>query len=776
MRVHELAKALNLSSKDLLVHLKALKISAKAATTTLDADTVNRVRKALSSRLVSKKSASTKTPAIASRLAAPLKKQPAKAQSAVLKASVSKPSPVKPVLPLSRSVTSKATTPAKAPIAAMPKYPVGRKVAAAPQSAAVASAPPAPIVKSQPPKTAPVTVPAAQKEKASGVAESKPVVTESTAAVAELPSVAPVKRLDIKYPITVKDLADKIGIKPADVIRYLMQQGIFASIVQALNEPIVTKVAAAFSCEIIPQPTLEEELLRLVQPDPAKLVSRAPVVTFMGHVDHGKTSLLDAIREAKVAQKEAGGITQHIGAYEVSLEKGQVTFLDTPGHEAFSALRARGANVTDVVVLVVAADDGVMPQTVEAIDHAKAADVPIVVAINKVDKPEADLQKVKQQLTQYGLIAEDWGGKNIMVSVSAKTREGIDTLLEMLLLEAELLELKADPTTAAQGVVVEAKQTKDRGPVATLLIQQGTLRIGNTVVVGHLVGRVRALANDRGHLLKEAGPAKPVEVLGLPEVPTAGDTFIVVSDEKLARQLAEKRKEQRAQRMIAPPKRITLDELHQRITEGKLKDLRLIVKADVQGSLEAIIQSLQKLDTEKEEIQFRILHTGVGDINESDITLAAASDAIVIGFHVGIDPKVQVLAAKEGVDVRIYQIIYELVNAIRAAIEGMLEPLIEETFLGRAEVRKLFQVSKVGIIAGCMVVKGSIRRDATLRLIRGRDRLYEGKVGSLKRAKDDVREVQEGMECGISVEGNINLQIGDLFEVWELKKIARKLG
>ncbi|MBI3009768.1 MAG: translation initiation factor IF-2 [Candidatus Omnitrophica bacterium] len=747
MRVHELAKALNLSSKDLLVHLKALKISAKAATTTLDADTVNRVRKALSSRLVSKKSASTKTPAIASRLAAPLKKQPAKAQSAVLKASVSKPSPVKPVLPLSRSVTSKATTPAKAPIAAMPKYPVGRKVAAAPQSAAVASAPPAPIVKSQPPKTAPVTVPAAQKEKASGVAESRPVVTESTTAVAELPSVAPVKRLDIKYPITVKDLADKIGIKPADVIRYLMQQGIFASIVQALNEPIVTKVAAAFSCEIIPQPTLEEELLRLVQPDPAKLVSRAPVVTFMGHVDHGKTSLLDAIREAKVAQKEAGGITQHIGAYEVSLEKGQVTFLDTPGHEAFSALRARGANVTDVVVLVVAADDGVMPQTVEAIDHAKAADVPIVVAINKVDKPEADLQKVKQQLTQYGLIAEDWGGKNIMV-----------------------------PTTAAQGVVVEAKQTKDRGPVATLLIQQGTLRIGNTVVVGHLVGRVRALANDRGHLLKEAGPAKPVEVLGLPEVPTAGDTFIVVSDEKLARQLAEKRKEQRAQRMIAPPKRITLDELHQRITEGKLKDLRLIVKADVQGSLEAIIQSLQKLDTEKEEIQFRILHTGVGDINESDITLAAASDAIVIGFHVGIDPKVQVLAAKEGVDVRIYQIIYELVNAIRAAIEGMLEPLIEETFLGRAEVRKLFQVSKVGIIAGCMVVKGSIRRDATLRLIRGRDRLYEGKVGSLKRAKDDVREVQEGMECGISVEGNINLQIGDLFEAWELKKIARKLG
>ena len=460
----------------------------------------------------------------------------------------------------------------------------------------------------------------------------------------------------------------------------------------------------------------------------------------------------------------------------MQLEKGHVTFLDTPGHEAFSALRARGANVTDIVVLVVAADDGVMPQTIEAIDHAKAAGVTIIVAINKMDKPEANPQKVKQQLTQYELIAEDWGGKTIMVPVSARSRQGIDALLEMLLLEAEVLELKADPTTPAQGAVIEAKQTKDRGPVVTVLVQQGTLRIGETVVIGPLVGRVRAMSDALGHRIKEAGPAKPVEILGLPEVPKAGDRFLVVTDEKLARTLVEQRQEQRAQRAITHPNRITLEDLHTRIAEGKLKELRLILKADVQGSLEAIVQSLQKIDTEKEGVQFKLLHVGVGDINESDTILAAASDAIVVGFHVGIEPKVQVLAAAEGVDVHIYQIIYELVAAIKAAIEGLLEPTIEETFLGRAEVRKLFQVSKFGMVAGCMVTKGMIRRDCTVRVIRGRDRVFEGKLANLKRVKDDAREVQEGLECGISIEGNADWQVGDLIEAWELKKVARKLA
>ncbi|MBI3325073.1 MAG: translation initiation factor IF-2, partial [Candidatus Omnitrophica bacterium] len=473
------------------------------------------------------------------------------------------------------------------------------------------------------------------------------------------------------------------------------------------------------------------------------------------------------------AEGEAGGITQHIGAYEVTLPKGRVTLLDTPGHEAFTALRARGANVTDVVVLVVAADDGVMPQTLEAIDHAKAAGVPIVVAINKVDRPEANPEKIKQQLAERDLMAEDWGGKTIMVPVSAKTRQGIDSLLEMLLLEAELLELRADPTKPAQGTVIEARQSKDRGPTATLLVQQGTLRVGDFVVAGPFAGRVRAMADDRGHRVKDAQPSSPVEVLGLPGVPKAGDRFMVVTDEKLARQLVDTRREQAGERTTTLPKRVTLDDLHRLIAAGALKELKLIVKADVQGSLEAISQSLTKIDTQ--EVKLHLLHVGVGDISESDVMLAAASDAVVIGFHVGVDPRVQVEAITQGVDIRIFQIIYELVNAIKAAIEGLLEPKTEEVFLGRAQVRRLFQISKIGIVAGCVVVKGSIRRDAVIRVIRGSQRLVETKISSLKRVKDDVREIQEGLECGIALEGNTDLQPGDVVEAWELKKIARKL-
>ena len=506
------------------------------------------------------------------------------------------------------------------------------------------------------------------------------------------------------------------------------------------------------------------------------MVLRAPVVTFMGHVDHGKTSLLDAIRKSKLTEKESGGITQHIGAYEVLLPKGRVVFLDTPGHEAFSALRSRGANVTDVVVLVVAANDGVMPQTVEALAHARAADVPIVVAINKSDLPDANPQRVRQQLAQHQLLAEDWGGKTIMVPVSAKTGEGIDQLLELLLLEAELLELKADPTMPASGTVLEAQKTADRGPVAHVLIQQGTLRVGDTVVTGAMAGRVRAMINDRGHRVKEAGPATPVEILGLPDIANAGDQVLVVGDERLAKQLAEQRRERQVHRTAGHPPRVTLEQLHERIAEGKLKDLCLILKADVQGSLEAIEQSLQKLDVEKEEVAIRILHRGVGDINESDVILATASDAVVLGFHVGIGPEVQVLAANEGVDVHIYSIIYDLVNAITGAIEGLLEPVIEETFLGRAEVRKLFQISKLGAVAGCMVVKGTIRRDGVARVVRGKERIHEGKFASLKRHKDDAREVQEGQECGIAVDGSTDVQVGDLIEAWEQRKVARRLG
>jgi len=563
-------------------------------------------------------------------------------------------------------------------------------------------------------------------------------------------------------------------VKSSDLIKHLIGKGVFAALTQMLSQDIASQVAKEFGFELAPQPTLEERLIEELAPDPAKLTLRAPVVTFMGHVDHGKTSLLDAIRQSKIVEREAGSITQHIGAYEVVLEKGRVTLLDTPGHEAFTALRARGANVTDAVVLVVAADDGVMPQTVEAIDHARAAEVPIVVAINKIDKPGANPEKVKQQLAQHDLLAEDWGGKTIMVPVSAKTRQGIDQLLEMLLLEAELLELKADPTKPAQGTVIEARQSKDRGPIATLLVQQGTLRLGDLVVVGALAGRVRAMANDRGHRVKEAGPAAPVEVLGLPDVPKAGDRFLVLPDEKSARQLVEARQDQASRRLAMPPKRVTLDDLHQRIASGALKELKLIVKADVQGWLEAISQSLTKLPTA--EVKMTLLHLGVGDISESDVMLAAASDAVIIGFHVGVEPVVQVEAVTQGVDIRIFQIIYELVGEITAAIEGLLEPKTEEAFLGRAEIKKLFQISKTGIVAGCVVTKGTIRRDALIRVIRGKERLVDTKIAGLKRVKDDVREVQEGVECGISLEGSVDIQPGDLIEAWEIKKIARKLA
>ncbi len=766
MRVSELAKALKLESKDLLVQLKKLRITATSHASTLDADAVNRARKALTpaKRTPPKPIAKVKTAV----------KTAAKAAPAVVKKAATAGVPLKPEARTTAAPTAPALRPA-APTAAprpsvapvspkpliAPSRPAGTTVMMPPKPSA-----PAPVAPPAPPKQAPVQ-------------KAAPIVAKATPVAVEAPPVpaGPPKQLEVRFPITVKDLADQMGIKATDLIKHLLTQGVFASMVQQLDEATVTKFAPAFHCEVLPQPTLEEQLMERVKPDPKHLVPRAPVVTFMGHVDHGKTSLLDAIRQAKVAEGEAGGITQHIGSYEVTLPKGRVTFLDTPGHEAFSALRARGANATDIVVLVVAATDGVMPQTVEAIDHAKAAEVPIVVAINKSDLPDANPQKVKQQLTQYGLVAEDWGGKTIMVEVSAKTRQGIDRLLEMLLLEAEVLELTADPMIPATGIVIEAKKTSDRGAVATLLIQHGTLRVGDPLVAGAVFGRVRAMIDDRGHRIKEAGPAKPIEILGLPEVPKAGDRFLIVYDERDAKRLVEQRREHRQQAAVIHPKRITLEELHTRIKEGKLKDLRLILKADVQGSLEAIVASLMKLDTERDEVQFRILHSGVGDINESDIILAAASDALVMGFHVGIDPQVQVLAVAEGVDVHIYQIIYELINQIRSAIEGLLEPSLEETFVGRAEVRKLFQVSKIGTVAGCMVTKGIVRRDAVFRVIRGKERVFDGKVQNLKRLKDDAREVQEGVECGISLEGFVGgLQVGDLIEAWDVKKVARRLA
>ncbi|MBU1913510.1 MAG: translation initiation factor IF-2 [Candidatus Omnitrophica bacterium] len=583
------------------------------------------------------------------------------------------------------------------------------------------------------------------------------------------------KVLKIGFPVVVKDLASKLGIKPADLIKKLLDKKVLITINQALNEDVACSICSDFGYLLEKPPTFEEAFLAdLDKPDDfKKLKPRAPIVTFMGHVDHGKTSLLDTIRKTKVADKEAGGITQHIGAYEVVLPKGNVTFLDTPGHAAFTAMRARGANVTDIVVLVVAADDGIMPQTIEAIDHARAAGVTIVVAVNKIDKQNINLDKVKKQLAEYNLTPEEWGGKTITVGVSAKTGQGIDSLLEMLLLEAELLELKANPEKPATGIVIEAELSKGKGPIATVLVSNGTLKIGDMVMVGINYGKIKAMLDDKGRRVLEAGPAKPVEILGLSGVPQAGEKFYVIADEKKVRDIVTTRQMDAENKKLAgKTSKITLEELYNKVKVGEVKELKIVIKADVQGSLEAIKDSLEKLSTE--EVKLLVIHSQVGDINESDVMLASASNAIIIGFHVNATNEAKALAKQEEVEIRIYSIIYETVNEIQAAMEGMLEPVIEETFLGRAEVRQVFNVSKAGVVAGCFISKGRIPRDAICKLIREKEILFKGKMNSLKHFKDDLKEAKEGFECGISL-GFKDIQKGDLIEAIEIRKVARRL-
>ncbi len=493
----------------------------------------------------------------------------------------------------------------------------------------------------------------------------------------------------------------------------------------------------------------------------------------MGHVDHGKTSLLDLIRKSKITETEHGGITQHIGAYKVVLDKGEITFLDTPGHEAFTAMRIRGANITDIVVLVIAADEGVMPQTIEAIDHSKAADVPIVVALNKIDKPQADLDRVKKQLSDLGLTPEDWGGKTVTVSVSAKTAEGIDTLLEMMLLEAEMLELKANYDKEASGVIVDAKLTKGKGSLATVVIQNGSLHQGDIIIAGTYFGRVKAMLDDHGRPMQIAGPSTPVEILGLSGVPRAGEQFYAIDDEKKAREICLQRQELEKQKQMQYTPRISLEDLYSKIKEGQIKELKIILKADVQGSLEALRDSLQKLPTE--EVKLNVIHSGIGTINNSDVVLAVASDAVIVGFHVDIAPQAKEQAEKEGVDIHLYRIIYDAINEITSALEGLLEPKIKKRFLGQIEVRQVFKLSKSGIVAGCFVKKGEINRNANVDLIRNGQKIYEGKISSLKRFKDDVREVQEGFECGITLSNHDDIKTEDIIEAFEIEKITRKL-
>jgi translation initiation factor IF-2 len=587
------------------------------------------------------------------------------------------------------------------------------------------------------------------------------------------------KIIKLSSGLTVKELAELIGQRPSDLIRKLMEMGQMLTMNQPVNLDAAVLLAESVGVKVEVSSDKEGEALLEEAGEEATeqeaLDPRPPVVTIMGHVDHGKTSLLDAIRETKVTEQEAGGITQHIGAYVVQTNGKRITFLDTPGHEAFTAMRARGAKITDIVILVVAADDGVMPQTVEAISHATAANVPIIVAINKIDKPGSNIDRVKHALAEHSLIPEAWGGQTIFVEVSAKQKLGLDTLLEMILLQAEVLELRANPSRMAKGAVVEARLERGRGPVATVLVQSGTLRIGDAFVVGTFSGRVRALVSDTGAKVLEAGPSVPVEVNGLPGVPAAGDQFVVVADERVAREVAEDRlQKQRTTELAAGSGRVTLDDLYARIKEGDVKELPLVIKSDVQGSAEALSDAVQKLSTAA--VKLRVIHSGVGGITETDVLLASASRAIIIGFNIRPEPKAAALAEREGVDIRLYTIIYDAIADIRAAMEGLLEPTLKERVLGRAEVRQVFTIPKAGTIAGSYVVDGTISRASEgVRIIRDHVVVYEGKLGSLRRFKDDVREVQQGYECGIGVENFSDVKPNDILEVYTVDKVAAKL-
>ncbi|MFA6357587.1 MAG: translation initiation factor IF-2 [Candidatus Omnitrophota bacterium] len=614
--------------------------------------------------------------------------------------------------------------------------------------------------------------------------EDKPVVLAkgSQAAVLQPEIVLPVvpivlsgKEIELELPITVKDLAIKLQEKSSVLIKNLMGMGVMLGINQILDEAALNKVCLKYNLRVKKAPGVEEIALEEHKKIDTfeKLKNRSPIVTFMGHVDHGKTSLLDAIRKTKVTEGEHGGITQHIGAYRVSFAQGEITFLDTPGHEAFTAMRARGARITDIVVLVVAADDGIMPQTQEAIDHARAAGVTIIVAINKIDKTGVNIDTVKKQLSQAGLAAEDWGGKTITVPVSAKTGQGIDVLLEMILLQAEMLELKANPDRLARGVVIESRMAKGRGPVSTLLVQNGTLTLNQNIIVGNLYGKIRAMFNDLGQGVTSVGPATPVEVLGINGISNVGEQFFVIEDEKQAKNLIQARVEKDKQQQIKEVKRVSLEELHAQIAAGEIKELKLIIKADVQGSLEAIKDTIDKLNVS--EIKVNIIHMGAGNINTSDAVLAMASDALILGFNVLVDEPAKELVSKEGIDVKTYSIIYELANDIKAAVEGMLEPELKKIFLGKAEVRKMFKLSRSGLIAGCIITKGKIHRNCMVIVMRNGAKAFEGKLSSLKRFKDDVREVGEGFECGIAIGGFDQLMEGDTIEAYDVQKIARKL-
>jgi len=722
IRIHNLAKELKVTSKDLIDKLKKLGVKVKGHTSSVDAETAEIMRCDIGKK---SKKASTK-PKAASKPKAGKKGKPAPAEKT---APQPKPEPA-----------PKAAAETKAEVKPEPKP------------------------EAEPKKKIESVAPKAE------VPVAEPAVTKPT------PEKKPSKMLEAELPLTIRQLATRINARPNDIIKNLMKKGIFATLNQSLPDEVAISVAAEYDYEIKPPPSLEEELLKDQKESEhhdKKGATRAPIVTLMGHVDHGKTSLLDYIRKTKITAKEKGGITQHIGAYEVEISNGQVTFLDTPGHQAFTAMRARGANATDIVVLVVAANDGVMPQTVEAMNHARAANVPIVVAINKCDLPNISLDKIKKQLSEHDLMPEDWGGKTITVPVSAKTGDGVDKLLEMLLLEAELLELKANPHIHARGVVVEGRLSPGQGPVATILVKNGTLKTGDIIFTGLAYGRVKAMINDKGKRVNDAPPSTPVEILGLSGVPEAGDEFFVVKDEKKARTLSQLKVEDKRLTKLRGSQRMTLEDLYAQIKAGSIKELKVIVKGDVQGSIEALKTSLEELSTK--EVKLNVIHMAVGNINESDAMLALVSNAIIIGFHVKTEPKADEICRKENLEVKLYGIIYEAIADLKAALEGLLEPILKEIFLGRAKVLKVFNVSRVGVVAGCQVVKGMITRNLKVKLIRNKEVIFKGKMHSLKHLKDDIKEAREGLECGIALEGYKNVKAGDIIESFKIEKIIRRL-
>lgn len=606
-------------------------------------------------------------------------------------------------------------------------------------------------------------------------------------------------RAEIALPaeVTVRQLAELLGVATAEIQKALVKRGALVAVNQVIPSELATKIVESFGYAVaIPEPPKAEEIEP--QPEPeieaevpapkqkapeakakpkakkdAALVSRPPIVTILGHVDHGKTTLLDAIRKTNVTDQEFGGITQHIGAYQVELKGKKITFLDTPGHEAFTAMRARGAQVTDIVILVVAADDGVMPQTIEALDHAKAAGVQIIAAINKIDKADANVDRVKQQLAEHNLVIEEWGGDTVSVDISAKAQQNLDELLDMILLVSELAELKADPSGPVEATVVEAQLDRGKGPIATVLIQSGTLKQGDTVIVGQSYGRIKAMHDDRGNRVQKAGPATPVEIVGLSSVPQAGDKLEIVKNEREARQIADSRMHEERSARLDATQRVTLADLYKQLREGTIKELNLVLKGDVQGSVEAIRQSLEKLSTE--EVRVNLIHSGVGNIGESDALLASASNAVVIGFNVKVDGQAKRTAEDEHIDVRTYQVIYELLDEVKAAMEGLLEPVLEEQMLGHAEIRQVFKLSRSGIVAGCYVTDGKAQRSANARVHRGEEVVYTGKVSSLKHLKEDVREMAAGFECGIVLDGFSAFAVGDIIEMYEIIEIARKI-